>query len=137
MGGIPGLVYRSIETGYSVAGVGVRVAQHRVTPPADAVPAAAAERETALAILNGVWGDHLEASGNPLAIRMSLRLAGVPLLVEGAPQVSERASLASWGAPLLSGGATDGGRARSRQARCRPLSRRPVSGCSCSSTASA
>jgi pimeloyl-ACP methyl ester carboxylesterase len=30
-------------------------------------------REAALAVLNGVCGDHLAATGNPLAIRMSLR----------------------------------------------------------------
>jgi pimeloyl-ACP methyl ester carboxylesterase len=28
--------------------------------------------------LNGAWGDHLEASGNPLAIRRSLRIGGRP-----------------------------------------------------------
>jgi pimeloyl-ACP methyl ester carboxylesterase len=49
-----------------------------VTPPAPLSP----PREAVIAALNGVWGDHLAASGNPLAIPMSLRLAGRPL---GAP----------------------------------------------------
>lgn len=32
------------------------------------------QRETSVAALNGAWGDHLEASGNPLVIRKSLRI---------------------------------------------------------------
>ena len=35
-----------------------------------------------LAALNGVMGDHLAASGNPLAISMRLRRNGRPLTVE-------------------------------------------------------
>jgi hypothetical protein len=35
---------------------------------AGAAQAGSAQRETVLAILNGVMGDHLVASGNPLAI---------------------------------------------------------------------
>jgi pimeloyl-ACP methyl ester carboxylesterase len=35
----------------------------------------------ALAVLNGVWGDHLAASSNPLAIASSLRIGGRPLAV--------------------------------------------------------
>jgi hypothetical protein len=38
--------------------------------------------EAALAVLNGVVGDHLAATGNPLAIPMRLRKAGVPLVLE-------------------------------------------------------
>ncbi|MEO7953264.1 MAG: alpha/beta hydrolase, partial [Polaromonas sp.] len=41
-------------------------------------------REAMLAALNGVLGDHLQASGNPLAIRMSLRHEGQPLTLEKA-----------------------------------------------------
>ena len=37
------------------------------------------QMEAALAALNGVVGDHLEATGNPLAIEMRLRRDGVPL----------------------------------------------------------
>src|SRR5512140_1620393 len=36
-------------------------------------------RETLLAVLNGVLGDYLEASNNPLAITMRIRRAGLPL----------------------------------------------------------
>lgn len=41
-----------------------------------------AEREAVLAALNGVVGDHLATSGNPLAITMRLRRNGQPLTVE-------------------------------------------------------
>ncbi len=40
------------------------------------------EREAMLAVLNGVAGDHLAATGNPLAIAMRLRRGGVALDVE-------------------------------------------------------
>jgi pimeloyl-ACP methyl ester carboxylesterase len=36
------------------------------------------EREAFIAALNGVWGDHLANTGNPLAITMSLRSGGQP-----------------------------------------------------------
>ena len=36
------------------------------------------EREAFVAALNGVWGDHLANTGNPLAIAMSLRVGGRP-----------------------------------------------------------
>ncbi|HEX8924980.1 MAG TPA: alpha/beta fold hydrolase [Terriglobales bacterium] len=42
------------------------------------------EREAALAALNGVVGDYLVATGNPLAISMQLRRKGRPLAVEKA-----------------------------------------------------
>lgn len=38
-----------------------------------------AEREAVVSALNGVMGDYLVASGNPLAIRMQLRRSGQPL----------------------------------------------------------
>ena len=52
----------------------------RVAPTVDDVNP---EREALLAALNGLWGDHLEASGNPLAIPMRLRVAGRPLDLAG------------------------------------------------------
>jgi pimeloyl-ACP methyl ester carboxylesterase len=75
--GITGLVYRSIR--------GVT----RLVGRLDAVLAPAVARlgegssppgrEALLAVLNGVLGDHLAASGNPLAIPMRLRRDGQPL----------------------------------------------------------
>jgi pimeloyl-ACP methyl ester carboxylesterase len=40
------------------------------------------ERDAALAVINGVWGDHLAASANPLAIPMTFRIGGRPLDLE-------------------------------------------------------
>ncbi len=40
------------------------------------------EREAVLAALNGVMGDYLDATGNPLAISMRLRRKGQPLTLE-------------------------------------------------------
>lgn len=40
------------------------------------------QREAVLAALNGVVGDHLAASGNPLAITMRMRHNGQPLTIE-------------------------------------------------------
>ena len=49
----------------------------------DAEPrAVSAEREAILAATNGVLGDHLAASANPLAIRMALRRDGHALLLD-------------------------------------------------------
>ena len=50
--------------------------------PGDAV--ASPEREAVLAALNGVLGDHLEVSANPLAISMHLRHEGRPLAIDAA-----------------------------------------------------
>jgi pimeloyl-ACP methyl ester carboxylesterase len=54
------------------------------------------EREAVLAALNGILGDHLEQSGNPLAIRMCLRREGqalelaAPALAQALPQAGPR-----------------------------------------------
>lgn len=74
-GGITGAVYGSIRgiTRLTSAGLdaSVRLVERRQPPAATSV-----KREAALAAINGVWGDHLAASGNPLAIRMALRAGG-------------------------------------------------------------
>src|SRR5512142_221531 len=41
-------------------------------------------RDALMAVLNGVVGDHLAASGNPLAIEMQLRRGGRPLELDAA-----------------------------------------------------
>ena len=83
--GITGLVYRSIRgvtrvVGGSVDGLLALIA------PALAADAPAApprrEREAVVAALNGVLGDHLAASANPLAITMALRRDGRALPLE-------------------------------------------------------
>ncbi len=47
-------------------------------PAGDSTRASSAERDAVLAALNGVLGDHLAASGNPLAVPMRLRCEGEP-----------------------------------------------------------
>ena len=76
--GITGFVYGSVRGVTRMVGHGVD-ASLRVLERLGPAPATSPSRETALAIVNGVWGDHLEASGNPLAIKMSLRVDGRPL----------------------------------------------------------
>ena len=85
--GITGLVYRSIRGVTHVAGGTVDALLGLIAPTlAPGQPAAlpSPEREALVAALNGVLGDHLAATANPLAIPMALRLAGrvLPLPAE-------------------------------------------------------
>ncbi len=76
--GITGFVYGTVRGTTRLVGRGLDAAL-RAVPPSAAPQASPAGRETALAVLNGVWGDHLAASDNPLAIPTSLRIGGRPL----------------------------------------------------------
>jgi len=86
--GITGLVYRSIRgvtrlVGGSVDGLLSAVqtllpALSQATEPAQHGP----QREALVAALNGVLGDHLAATQNPLATSMTLRQSGRALLLE-------------------------------------------------------
>ncbi len=83
--GITGLVYRSVRgvtrlVGGSVDGL-LSLLQPVLQGNAPSAPPSA-EREAVIAALNGVLGDHLEASHNPLATPMALRVGGVPLVFE-------------------------------------------------------
>ena len=87
--GIAGLVYRSIRGVTGLTGSVVdRVLTQRQGAYADRSP----QREAVLAALNGVLGDHLAATGNPLALPMRLHRNGEPLelrttaLAEAVPQ---------------------------------------------------
>jgi pimeloyl-ACP methyl ester carboxylesterase len=81
--GISGLVYRSIRRVTRLAGVGLDRTLARAAPLAGgaAVPPSP-RREAWLAALNGVLGDYLAATQNPLAIAMSFRRNGQPLVLE-------------------------------------------------------
>ena len=84
-GGIPGLVYRSIHGVTGVVGGGLDLAFNRVAPRLKrsfAPPRPSPTREQLLAMLNGVLGDHLAATGNPLAIRSAFRRAGRPIAID-------------------------------------------------------
>ena len=76
--GITGLVYRSIRGVVRLAGLGVDGALAGLGPLLGE-RSTWRGRETLLAALNGVVGDHLAASGNPLAITMRLRRNGIAL----------------------------------------------------------
>ena len=76
--GITGLVYAAIR---NIAGaVGEGVDRLLSLAPAREEPfSASAKQEAFLAALNGVVGDHLEASANPLALPMRFRSDGIAL----------------------------------------------------------
>jgi hypothetical protein len=74
-GGIPGLVYRSVRGAAGLVG-GALAATQRALLPRLAPRASSPGREALLAALNGVLGDHLAATGNPLALPMRLRSGG-------------------------------------------------------------
>jgi pimeloyl-ACP methyl ester carboxylesterase len=79
--GITGLVYQSIRAVTGLLGSGIDALLSPLIPllgERDSPPA----REAVLAALNGVMGDYLAAAGNPLAISMSLRQNGKPLILE-------------------------------------------------------
>lgn len=73
--GITGFVYRSVRGTTRLVGGGLDAAFGALLRPALA-GRVSPRRETMLAALNGVFGDHLADTGNPLAIGMSLRRAG-------------------------------------------------------------
>jgi hypothetical protein len=81
--GITGLAYRSVRGVTRAVGAGID-ALLGVLAPLIADRQSSQEREAVLAALNGVLGDYLTASGNPLAIKMSLRVAGAPLALDRA-----------------------------------------------------
>ena len=81
--GITGFVYRSVRGVTRAVGSSVD-SLLGVLPPLIAEKRSSQEREAIVAALNGVLGDYLVASGNPLAIAMRLRASGIPLVVDRA-----------------------------------------------------
>jgi hypothetical protein len=85
--GIADLVYGGVKGMTRALGTGLDGLLSQLAPllaeGSNAQPGAAAppnrRREALLAALNGVLGDYLQDTANPLAIPMSLRRAGVPL----------------------------------------------------------
>lgn len=76
--GITGFVYRSIRGATGLTGnVLDTLLTQRSTSHSD--KRRSPQREAVIAALNGVLGDHLAATGNPLALPMRLHHAGEPL----------------------------------------------------------
>jgi len=73
--GITGFVYRAVRGTTRTVGQGLDALWGAL--PFDTV-ASTPEREAFVAALNGVWGDHLADTGNPLAIPMAFRIGGRP-----------------------------------------------------------
>ena len=73
--GISGLVYRSIRGLSRWVGTQLDTALAQLAPLLTHHPPSP-ERDAVVAALNGVLGDHMAASGNPLAIPMRLRRDG-------------------------------------------------------------
>lgn len=76
--GITGLVYRSIRAGIRLVG---RVVDVSLAPLMVLVPEGESSRarDAFRSAANGVYGDYLERTGNPLAIQMSLQHRGRPV----------------------------------------------------------
>lgn len=78
-------VYAGIRGGASLVGAGIDAALAQLGDGLSALVGEGGtvpEREALLAVLNGVLGDYLSETGNPLAIDMQLRRLGRPLEVD-------------------------------------------------------
>lgn len=79
--GITGLVYRSVRVISRAAGVGIDAALKQFSPLLE-YQGVSGKREATLAAINGVLGDYLVATANPLAIPMRFRKDGQALRLE-------------------------------------------------------
>jgi len=82
-GGISGLVYRSVRGVTRLVGGGIDRVFGELAPDHPGAPVGP-KREAIVAALNGVLGDHLAATGNPLATSMALRQDGRALVLDRA-----------------------------------------------------
>ncbi len=80
-GGIARLVYRGVGGAFRLTGQGIGAGAALVAAGPDDAPVSRG-REIALAVLNGVVGDHLAETGNPLALPMRFRREGRALALE-------------------------------------------------------
>ena len=93
--GLTGLIYRSVHGVTALVGKGLEAAFTRLEPLLGTLvqqPSESPEREAVLAALNGVMGDRLQQSDNPLATTMQLRYQGTVLDLGAAPLVLPQAS---------------------------------------------
>ncbi len=76
--GLPSWIYRAIRGTTRAVGGGIGASLDTVAPWIGD-PGRRVERDGVVAAINGVLGDHLETTRNPLAIRMRLQRRGRPL----------------------------------------------------------
>ncbi len=91
-GGLTGQIYRGIRGVAALVGQGMDGLLGVLLPLLDdpaSHPEASPQREAVLAALNGVLGDRLVATGNPLAQTMEFRVAGTSL-TPGAPEALQQ-----------------------------------------------
>ncbi len=86
--GISGLVYRSIRGVTRVVGGGIDAVLEQLSPLLGQMESPPA-REALVAALNGVLGDYLAETRNPLAIEMSLRRGGRSLVLSRSALAAE------------------------------------------------
>ncbi len=90
--GVTGLVYQGIHGVTKLVGQGVAAALDRLEPllqRLEGQPEESFERAAVVAAFNGVMGDRLQATNNPLATAMNLRLANQTLDWTTAPSASQ------------------------------------------------
>ena len=90
--GLTGLVYRAVHGVTQLTGKGIDALFARLQPVLETIdeePPGTPGREALLAALNGVMGDRLLASHNPLATPMTLRYQGAALNWQGSSQRPE------------------------------------------------
>ena len=80
--GLTGFVYRQVRGAARLTGAGADTALGRLFPERPDAPETA-RRAAWVAALNGVLGDHLAATDNPLATPMALRYRGAALAEHG------------------------------------------------------
>jgi alpha-beta hydrolase superfamily lysophospholipase len=77
--GVTGLVYRSVRGVTHLVGGGIDAALAPLGPLTGGTAGTWPGRRTVIAALNGVLGDYLDGSHNPLALPMQLCIGGEPL----------------------------------------------------------
>jgi hypothetical protein len=90
--GITGFVYRTVHGVTELVGKGLEAAFTRLEPLLESLvdaPEQTPEREAVLAALNGVMGDRLLESNNPLATPMGLRFRGRVLTPHAMPAAQQ------------------------------------------------
>ncbi|MCL4809629.1 MAG: alpha/beta hydrolase, partial [Thermoanaerobaculia bacterium] len=89
--GISRVVYGSVRGVTRLVGSGLDAALAGLAPALGEAPPSP-RREALVAALNGVLGDHLEETGNPLAVRMRLRRNGEDLSLDRLPDDGARSA---------------------------------------------